>query len=155
MHLGCFCKKNYCQELLKNRPIWSHWVTGGERRSQYICKRNYSLTLAVVVTFVVVVVAAVVAVVFVVLYNVVTLPNLKLLQSHYFVVCSAFSFVIRDFKRKVFFKKSASTGLFFVYFWSFSNKHECNFYKKLMWKNVHPEYLNSDLQNMSPSHSHY
>ena len=100
MHLGCFCKKNYCQELLKNRPIWSHWVTGGERRSQYICKRNYSLTLAVVVTFVVVVAAAVVAVVFVVLlYNVVTLPNLKLLQSHYFVVCSAFSFVIRDFQK--------------------------------------------------------
>ena len=28
-------------------------------------------------------------------------------------------------------------GLFFLYFWNFSNK-QCKFFSKLMWKNSHP-----------------
>ena len=39
-----------------------------------------------------------------------------------------------------FFFKWANPGLFFVYFRSFSKKHQYNFYKKSMWKNVHPVY---------------
>ena len=44
------------------------------------------------------------------------------------------------------------TGLFLINFWS-SNKYQTNFYKNLMWKNVHPVYgagiQTQDLENMN------
>ena len=52
------------------------------------------------------------------------------------------------------FKKTDIFGLFFVYFWSFSNKQtNIQFYNKLLWKNVYPVYgagiWTHNLQNMS------
>ena len=40
----------------------------------------------------------------------------------------------------IFILKWAIPDLFFVYFRSFSNKHQYNFYNKSMWINVHPLY---------------
>ena len=36
--------------------------------------------------------------------------------------------------------KWAIPGLFFIYFWSFSNKHGYNFLQQINVKNVHPVY---------------
>ena len=50
------------------------------------------------------------------------------------------------------FFKWALSGIFLIYFQSFSKKHY-KFYNKLMWKNVHPVYdagiQAHNLQNMS------
>ena len=48
----------------------------------------------------------------------------------------------KKFRRQIyhnsFFKKIASPGLFFVYFWSFETNKQYNFYHKSILKNVHP-----------------
>ena len=39
---------------------------------------------------------------------------------------------------------------FFTYLWSFSNKHQYNFYNKLMWKNVIPSNIRCRDSNLRP-----
>ena len=59
------------------------------------------------------------------------------------------------------FKKWSNPGLFFIYFRSFSNKHQYNFYNKSMWKNVNsiqytvPGFEPTTSRSWVISHNHY
>ena len=71
-----------------------------------------------------------------------SLSNLSLLLSHTFILSLSLSHFFSS-------KKWAKPGLFFVYFWSFSNK-QYNFYNKSMWKMSCPSSIRRWDSNQRP-----